>query len=79
MVGARQITFSERFIKAGESYFSPDAKHIVFQAIERPTDGSDPDEFYAMYVCDVVRETGGSDSGLSGEITGVENIRRVSP
>ena len=79
VVGARQITFSERFIKAGESYFSPDAKHIVFQAIERPTDGSDPDEFYAMYVCDVVRETGGSDSGLSGEITGVENMRRVSP
>ena len=79
VVGARQITFSERFIKAGESYFSPDAKHIVFQAIERPTDGTDPDEFYAMYVCDVVRETGGPSGGLSGEITGVENMRRVSP
>ena len=72
VTAARQITSPERFIKAGEAYFSPDAARIVFQAVERPTDGSDPDEFYAMFVCDVVR----SDSG---EITGVANIRRVSP
>ncbi|MFM8874135.1 MAG: hypothetical protein ACKOJI_12465, partial [Phycisphaerales bacterium] len=36
----RQLTFPDRFVKAGESYFSPDDRRIVFQAIERPTDGS---------------------------------------
>ena len=71
VTGARQITSPDRFIKAGEAYFSPDANRIVFQAVERPTDGSEPDEFYAMFVCDVLRDG-------AGEITGVANIRRVS-
>ena len=69
---ARQLTFPDRFLKAGEAYFSPDAKRIVFQAIERPADGADPDEFYAMFVCDVVRDA-------AGDITAVRDIRRVSP
>ena len=69
---ARQITFSDRFLKAGEAYFSPDARRIVFQAIERPAEGADPDEFYAMYACEVVRDP-------AGDITGVADIRRVSP
>jgi dipeptidyl aminopeptidase/acylaminoacyl peptidase len=72
VTAARQITSPDRFIKAGEAYFSPDAKHIVFQAVERPTDGSDPEEFYAMFASDVVTDA-------SGDITGVTNIRRVSP
>jgi dipeptidyl aminopeptidase/acylaminoacyl peptidase len=72
VTGARQLTFSDRFIKAGEAYFSPDARRIIFQAVERPTDGSDPEEFYAMYVCDVV-------SDGAGDVTGVTNIRRISP
>ncbi len=72
VVGARQLTFSDRFVKAGEAYFSPDASRIVFQAVERPTDGSEPDEFYAMFVCEVVRDG-------AGAINGVTNIRRVSP
>ena len=72
VVGARQLTFSHRFIKAGEAYFSPDAKRIVFQAIEVPDSDESPADFYAMFVCDVVRDSGGS-------ITGVDNIRRVSP
>ena len=70
--GARQLTFPDRFLKAGEAYFSPDAKRIVFQAIERPADGADPDEFYAMFVCDVVRDA-------AGDIAAVRDIRRVSP
>jgi dipeptidyl aminopeptidase/acylaminoacyl peptidase len=69
---ARQLTFPDRFIKAGEAYFSPDASRVIFQAIEQPVAGADPDEFYAMFVCDVVRSS-------AGEITGVTNIRRVSP
>jgi dipeptidyl aminopeptidase/acylaminoacyl peptidase len=72
VVAARQLTFADRFVKAGEAYFSQDSKHIVFQAVERPTDGGEPDEFYAMFVCDVVRDG-------AGEITAVDNIRRVSP
>ena len=72
VTGARQLTFSDRFLKAGESYFSPDGNHIIFQAVERPTDGTDPDDFYAMYVSDVTRDA-------AGDITGLANIRRVSP
>jgi dipeptidyl aminopeptidase/acylaminoacyl peptidase len=72
VAGARQLTFPDRFVKAGESYFSPDGKHIVFQAIEVPVEGAAADEFYAMFVCDVVRDG-------AGDITGVANIRRVSP
>ncbi|MFM7050983.1 MAG: TolB family protein [Planctomycetota bacterium] len=70
--GARQLTFPDRFIKAGEAYFSPDASQIIFQAIELPEREESPAEFYAMFVCDVVRDAG-------GDITGVANIRRISP
>ncbi|MEY3025395.1 MAG: hypothetical protein RLZZ238_292 [Planctomycetota bacterium] len=69
---ARQITFPDRFIKAGEAYFSPDMRQIVFQAIEVPAEGVEAEDFYAMFVCDVV-------TGAGGAITGVTNIRRVSP
>jgi dipeptidyl aminopeptidase/acylaminoacyl peptidase len=69
---AVQLTFPDRFIKAGEAYFSPDAKRIVFQAIEKAADGGPPDEFYAMFVADCVRDA-------SGAVTGLADIRRVSP
>jgi roadblock/LC7 domain-containing protein len=66
-----QLTFPDRFLKAGEAYFSGDGKRVVFQAIEKPADGATPDEFYAMFVADLV---------TSGEkITGLSNVRRVSP
>ena len=67
-----QLTFPDRFVKAGEAYFSPDDARIVFQAIEVPPQGEAADEFYAMYVADVVRTEG-------GRITGIDGIRRVSP
>ena len=67
-----QLTFPDRFVKAGEAYFSPDARRIVFQAIEKPADGGPPDEFYAMFVSDCVLDA-------SGAVTGLANIRRVSP
>jgi len=66
-----QLTFSDRFVKAGESYFSPDDSKIIFQAVEKPTDGGTPDDFYAMFVADVMRK--------SGNITGLANIKRISP
>ncbi|MHC4909554.1 MAG: TolB family protein [Planctomycetota bacterium] len=67
-----QLTFSDRFVKAGESYFSPDDRHIVFQGIEKPAEGEAADEFYAMYAGDVVHDR-------QGRITGMNNIRRLSP
>jgi len=59
LAGHRQLTFPDRFVKAGESYFSPDDRRIVFQAIERPADGSPPPDFYAMFVADLERDTSG--------------------
>jgi len=67
-----QLTFSDRFVKAGESYFSPDDSKIIFQAVERPPEGQTPDDFYAMFVADVNRDA-------SGTITGIDNITRISP
>ncbi|MEE2972574.1 MAG: hypothetical protein VX672_05570 [Planctomycetota bacterium] len=67
-----QLTFGDRFIKAGESYFSPDGAKIVFQAVERPDDGSVPEDFYAMFVADTVRDENGRTRSL-------ENLRRISP
>ena len=66
-----QLTFGDRFVKAGESYFSPDDKRIIFQAVEVPPKGEKPDEIYAMFVADVKRE--------GGRITGIDNIKRLSP
>lgn len=67
-----QLTFADRFVKAGESYFSPDDRRIIFQAVEQPPAGKKPDDFYAMFIADVKR-------GGSGAIIGINNIRRVSP
>lgn len=68
-----QLTFADRFVKAGESYFSPDDSKIIFQAVEVPAEGQAADDFYAMFVADVVREK------ATGRITGIENIVRISP
>ncbi|HRQ76533.1 MAG TPA: hypothetical protein PK098_11505 [Phycisphaerales bacterium] len=68
-----QITFPDRFLKAGESYFSPDDQRIVFQAIEVGAEGEGAEDFYAMYVADVVR------NASTGRITGIDKIRRISP
>ncbi|MHC4102378.1 MAG: hypothetical protein ACYSW1_16040 [Planctomycetota bacterium] len=67
-----QLTFSERFVKAGEAYFSPNGARIIFQAIEVSDEGEPADEFYAMYVADLVRNA-------AGRVTGIDNIKRISP
>ncbi len=67
-----QLTFPDRFVKAGESYFSPDDSRIIFQAIEVPKGNSPPSDFYSMYVATVVRNS-------NGNITGLSDIRRISP
>jgi hypothetical protein len=67
-----QLTFPDRFVKAGEAYFSPNGARIIFQAVEVPQEGGPADEFYAMYVADLVRNA-------AGRVTGIENIKRISP
>ncbi|MFO0872713.1 MAG: hypothetical protein U0575_01900 [Phycisphaerales bacterium] len=66
-----QLTFPDRFIKAGESYFSPDGTRVIFQGVEVPQPGAKPDDFYGMYIAEVVR--------TDGRITGLTNTKRLSP
>ena len=72
LVDPVQLTFPERFVKAGESYFSPDGSKVIFQAVEQPPAGQDPADFYAMFVADTVRDD-------DGRTRAIENVRRISP
>ena len=73
LVQPTQLTFPDRFAKAGEAYFDPSGRRIVFQAIEWKAPGEPESEHYAMYVADVGRGAAGQ-SAFS-----LSNIRRVSP
>jgi TolB protein len=44
----RQVTFERDFVRAGEGYFSPDQKRIIFQAEEK---GENP--FYQIFVMEL--------------------------
>lgn len=72
LAGHVQLTFGDRFIKAGEAYFSPDDSKVIFQAVEIPQAGEQPAEFYAMFVADVQRSA-------AGAIAGLKNFKRISP
>ena len=65
-----QLTTHDRFVKAGEAYFSPDGSRVIFQAVEQVEDGQLPDEFYGMYLGDVVFTDGRPE---------LRDVRRVSP
>lgn len=67
-----QLTFPDRFVRAGEAYFSPDETKIIFQAVETPTDGESEESNYQMYVADLARDG-------EGRITGLGAITRLSP
>lgn len=67
-----QLTFADRFYKAGEPYFSPQGDRIIFQAIEPTTSGEEPPEVFSMYLADVVHDR-------AGGIEGIDNIRQISP
>jgi hypothetical protein len=66
-----ELTKREQFVKAGEAYFSSDARWIIFQAIPVPASGKDPDPFYSMYVAKLTRDA-------AGHITGLEKPIQVS-
>lgn len=67
---AVEITKRERFLKAGEQYFSPDGNWIIFQAIEVPPAGQQPETYYQMYVAKLKRE--------GGRVVGLEEPIRLS-
>lgn len=73
-----QLTSSERFLKAGEAYFSPDGGRVVFQAVERPAAGEEADPFYAMFVADIVVDSGEGKNKTAMNWR-LENVVRVSP
>lgn len=52
LTGHTQLTFRKDFVKAGEAYFSPDLRWIIFQAVPAPKDGSavNPSAPYDMFV-----------------------------
>jgi TolB protein len=67
-----QLTFPDRFEKAGEAYFSPDADWIIFQAVPVTPEGQAPEMDYQMYVAQLQR-------GENGRVTGVDTPIRLSP
>ncbi|MBL8763412.1 MAG: PD40 domain-containing protein [Phycisphaerae bacterium] len=64
LTGHVQLTTRDRFLKAGEQYFSPDSNWIIFQAVPVPKPGEKPDPFYSMYVARLNRDAGGRVTGL---------------
>jgi hypothetical protein len=70
---ATQLTFPDRFAKAGEAYFDPSATRVVFQAIEKGADGNPVSPHYAMYVANLQR------GGQGQPAFRLSDIRCVSP
>lgn len=68
-----ELTSRDKFVKAGEAYFTPDSSWIIFQAVPVPPEGQEPDAFYSMYVAKLVRDP------KTHHVTGIEKIQRVSP
>jgi TolB protein len=69
-----QLTFPDRFARAGEAYFdhSRPPQWIVFQAVETPKPGTEPSPHYAMYVARLIRDERQRVTGLSPAV-------RISP
>ena len=67
-----QLTFRRDFVKAGEAYFSPDGRKVIFQAVPVPEAGKEPDQHYSMYVANLTRDAEGGPVGITDPV-------RVSP
>lgn len=70
--GHLQFTSRQQFVKAGEAYFSPDSKWIIFQAVATPAPGETASSVYAMFVAPVQFDA-------NGDITGLGESRQISP
>lgn len=66
-----QVTFRDRFVKAGEQYFSPKGDWIIFQGVEVPKPGQPVDPFYAMYVAKIRKDA-------AGHVTGIDEPIKIS-
>jgi len=58
--GQIELTNETQFSKAGESYFSPDGRMMIFQAIPLPEGENEPDKYYSMYVATLKRDEAGN-------------------
>lgn len=65
------LTDPAKFLKAGESYFDPALRRVIFQAIEHPTNGQEPVSYYGMYIGELTFDDKGAISGLA-------NIKQLS-
>ena len=66
-----QVTFRDKFVRAGEQYFSPNGDWIVFQGVATPVPGVAPDPHYAMYVAKIKKDA-------AGHVTGIEEPIKIS-
>ena len=64
-----QLTTSDQFAKAGEAYFSPDGKKVIFQGVLPAVEGEEVEPFYGMFLGDYV----------AGDEPKLVNIRQLSP
>lgn len=70
--GHVQLTSEEDFARAGEAYFSPDSRWIIFQATPRPAEGEEADPHYSMYVAPLEYDD-------EGRLVGMGEAVRLSP
>ncbi len=63
-----QLTFAEQFLKAGEAYFSPTGRWIIFQATPAAGEGEEASAHYGMYVARLVRDEGERITGIEAPI-----------
>jgi TolB protein len=62
------LTSRDKFVKAGEQYFSPDMQWVIFQATPVPEAGKNPDPHYSMYVGKLIYDADGAITGMEEPI-----------
>lgn len=67
-----RLTSPDQFQKAGEAYFDPYTRWIIFQAVPKPAAGKKPSAHYSMYIAKL-RKDG------SGRISGIDQPVRLTP
>ena len=74
LTGHVQLTFPEKFVKAGENYFdhATPPRWVIFQAVPLPPEGQTPEVNYSMYAARLKRDA-------AGEITGLDEPVLLSP
>ncbi len=63
-----QLTDETFFLKAGESYFSPDGHMIIFQGTPRPEGDEPAERHYGMYFAPITRDQSGHLAGIGNPV-----------